>query len=163
MSRRLAVLLAAIFVAVAVAACGDDEEEREGAGATGTATAEQPAQPTGEPVATIDMSLVDFELDPTDPKVDEAGVVEFNLTNDGQSPHNLEIETPQGEFELEEDLQPGGSGTLRAEVSEPGEYVIYCPVSNHREMGMEGTLAVAGEGGGGGESGSDAGGSGPGY
>jgi plastocyanin len=168
LSRRFVAVLVAIAVVGALGACGDDDE-REGAGATtgtGTATGEEPQQePTGEAVATVDMSLVDFELDPTDPKVDEAGVVEFNLTNNGQSPHNLEVETPQGEFELEEDLQPGESGTLKAEISEPGDYVIYCPVSNHREMGMEGTVTVAGEGGsgGGGDSGGDAGGSGPGY
>lgn len=154
-------------MAAAFAACGDDDE-REGAGTTGTgtATAEEPTQePTGEVVATVEMSETDFELDPASPTIDQPGVVEFKLTNDGQAPHNLEVETPQGEFELEEDLQAGESGTLRAELTEPGDYVIYCPVGNHREMGMEGTLTVAGGGedtGGASESG-DAGGGGPGY
>jgi plastocyanin len=169
-SRRLVALLASIAVAGALGACGDDDE-REGAGATtgtGTATAEEGAQePTGEAVATVEMSLRDFELDPADPEVDEAGVIEFTLTNEGQTPHNLEVETPQGEFELEEDLQAGENGTLRAEVSEPGEYVIYCPVDNHRELGMEGTLTVAGGGGGGTETGdggpTGSGGGSPGY
>ena len=165
MSRRLVVLLAAFAVAGALGACGDDDE-REGAGTTGTGTSTA-VEPTGEPVATVEMGLRDFELDPSDPEVDGAGVVEFKLSNDGQTPHNLEVETPQGEFELEQDLEPGQSGNLKAEVTEPGEYVIYCPVSNHREMGMEGTLTVAGGGGGGTDTGTDesggAGGGSPGY
>lgn len=156
------------------AACGDDDE-REGAGTTGTGTGTAPAEEqaqeaTGEAVATVEMSLTDFKLDPADPEVDEAGVIEFTLTNDGQAPHNLEVETPQGEFELEQDIEAGGSATLKAEVTEPGEYVIYCPVGNHREMGMEGTLTVAGGGGGGTDTGDggatesgDAGGGRPGY
>src|SRR5688572_20114745 len=79
-SRRLVALHATVAVAGALGACGDDDE-REGATATtgtGTATGEEPQQePTGEAVATVDMSLVDFELDPADPEVDEAGVIEF--------------------------------------------------------------------------------------
>ena len=168
MSRRLVALLAALVVAGALGACGDDDDREGGEAATtgtGTATAEETAtQPTGEAVASIDMSLVDFRLEPSDPQVDRTGVIEFKLSNNGQAPHNLEVETPQGEFELEQDLEPGQSGTLEAEVTEPGEYVIYCPVGNHREMGMEGTLTVGGgeTGGGSTETGSAGGGS-PGY
>ena len=166
MSRRVVALLAATAVAGAFAACGDDDE-REGAGATtgtGTATAEEPAQePTGEVVATVEMSETDFELDPQNPEIEEPGVVEFRISNDGQTQHNLEVETPHGEFELEENLQAGETATLKAELTEPGEYVMYCPVDNHREMGMEGTVTVAGGGGGddGGAGGS--GDAGPGY
>lgn len=154
MSRRVVALLAALAVAGALGACGDDDE-REGGDAAGTgagtATAEEHApEVTGDPVASVDMSLKDFELDPAEPEVAEVGVIEFKLSNDGQAPHNLEVETPQGEFELEEDLEAGQSGTLRAQIEEPGEYVLYCPVGNHREMGMEGTLTVSGGGSGGG-------------
>jgi hypothetical protein len=31
-----------------------------------------------------------------------------------------------------------------------GRYELYCPVGNHKEMGMEGTLSVGGAPGGGG-------------
>ena len=164
MSRRAAAVLVVIATAGLPAGCGD--EEREGAGTTGTGTAGTEAhaqEPAGSAVATVEMSLTDFELDPSDPEVAESGVVEFSLSNDGQAPHNLEVETPEGEFELEQDIGPGESATLKAELSEPGEYVIYCPVGDHRERGMEGTVTVAG--GGGGESGGGGGGGGgtPGY
>jgi uncharacterized cupredoxin-like copper-binding protein len=34
-------------------------------------------------------------------------------------------------------------GTLElVDLNEPGTYEMYCPVSNHREMGMEGEITV---------------------
>jgi uncharacterized cupredoxin-like copper-binding protein len=145
MGRSAATLLAVIAVGASLAGCGDEEREEAGTTGTGTAGTEAHAQqPTGPAGATVEMSLVDFELDPSDPEVDQSGVVEFSLSNDGEAPHNLEVETPDGEFELEQDLQPGQTGTLRAQVPEPGEYVMYCPVGDHRERGMEGTLTVTG-------------------
>lgn len=171
-SRRALALLAAIAVAGSLSACGGDEE-REGAGAavTGTETGAtgEATQPTGAPVATISVREMEFELDPANPRIDETGTVLFEISNEGEVEHNLEVETPQGEFELEENIAPGESATLEVELSEPGEYVWYCPVGNHRELGMEGRITVAGGGSGGnggeGEDG-DAGASGggtPGY
>jgi plastocyanin len=157
-------LAVAAFIGT-LAGCGDEEREEAGATATGTTATEEHAQePAGRPVATIEMSETDFALDPAEPRVDETGVVEFAISNDGEAPHNLEVETPEGEFELEQDLEPGETATLKAELPEPGEYVMYCPVGDHRERGMEGTITVGG--GGGGESGGEAGDSGggtPGY
>ena len=153
MSRRVVALVAAFIVVCALGACGEDED-REGAGAaTGTAPAEETAQaPSGPVVDTVEISETDFKLDPQNPTVDNQGVVAFRISNEGQTAHNLEIETPQGEFELEKNLQPGESATLRVELGESGDYVMYCPVGNHREMGMEGKVTV-GEGGGSGSGG----------
>ena len=150
MGRSAVTLLTAIAVAVPLAGCGD--EEREEAGTTGTGTPGTEAgtqQPSGPAAATVEITETEFELDPADPEVPESGVVEFALTNDGDVEHNLEVETPEGEFELEQNIAPGQSATLKAELPEAGEYVIYCPVGDHRERGMEGTVTVAGGGGGG--------------
>jgi uncharacterized cupredoxin-like copper-binding protein len=67
--------------------------------------------------------------------------VTFDVSNDGQSPHNLEVEGNGIEEELESDLDAGETGTLAVEL-EPGEYEWYCPVGNHADLGMEGTLTV---------------------
>ena len=40
------------------------------------------------------------------------------------------------------DLSPGQSGVLTVDLSKPGTYEFYCPVGNHREQGMEGTITV---------------------
>ena len=137
-------------LALSQAACGDDDDETDRAGTTATGTAEtQPEQPARAPVETIAVRETDFELDPQNARVAKTGVVEFRVSNEGEVEHNLEVETPQGEFELEENIPPGETATFRAELEEPGEYVWYCPVGDHRERGMEGTVTVAGGGTGG--------------
>jgi plastocyanin len=148
---RARALLAVLALALAVAGCEAKEEA--------PAPSEQGAQePAGEPVATVEVSETDFALDPADPTVPEPGVVEFVATNDGQAPHSIEVEGPDQEF-VSDTIQTGESTTLRAELP-PGEYAWYCPIANHRELGMDGTVTVEEGSGssGGSEEGSSAGG-----
>ena len=63
-----------------------------------------------------------------------------------RSVHALEIEAPGGEVETG-DIQPGESATLTANLDRPGKYEWYCPVGNHRDLGMEGEITVGGGGG----------------
>jgi uncharacterized cupredoxin-like copper-binding protein len=96
----------------------------------------------------VRVSETEFKLDPANPTVEEAGTVEFDVANDGKVVHALEVEGPKGEVETEE-IQPGRSATLEVDLSKPGSYVWYCPIGNHRELGMEGRITVAGGGSGG--------------
>ena len=137
--RRTAVALLAIVAALALAACGGDDDD-DGEEATEAATQTAPAGGGGE---TVDMSFTDFALNPAQVTV-APGEVTFNLTNDGQAPHNLEVEGPSGEAELDQDLEAGQSGQLTVDLSQPGTYEMYCPVGNHRQMGMEGEITVSG-------------------
>jgi plastocyanin len=160
---RVSLLAAAATTAfvLGLAACGDDEEEADRPAATGTQTA--PAKPAGRPVARVSVSETDFRLKPANPRIDKPGVVEFRATNDGEATHALEVEGPKGEVETK-DLAPGESATLRADLGKPGTYTWYCPVGNHRELGMRGKITVArGGGGGASASGQGSGGSSPGY
>ena len=43
--------------------------------------------------------------------------------------------------EEETEVITGGSAKLTVEL-EPGEYKVYCPVGNHEQAGMVGTLTV---------------------
>ena len=54
---------------------------------------------------------------------------------------------PSGEVETE-DLEPGESADLAVDLSEPGDFEMYCPVDSHKDKGMEGTITVGGGGGG---------------
>jgi uncharacterized cupredoxin-like copper-binding protein len=72
----------------------------------------------------------------------KAGEVTFVLKNDGQIDHNIEVEGPSGEAELEQDLGPGESGELTVDLSEPGTYEFYCPVDDHKDLGMTGEVSV---------------------
>ncbi len=110
--------------------CGGDDDETASAGSAASAGGQ-----------TVSISETDYELDPSDPTV-QPGTVSFRVTNDGGVAHNLEVEGPKGEVELEQDIGPGESGTLTVDLSQPGSYEMYCPVGNHRDLGMEGEITV---------------------
>jgi len=136
MLRLLTYICVALAVPLALLACGSDEEEEAGG-------------------QTVDVTATEFAFDPANIQLDEAGTYTFHLTNAGEFEHALEIEG-QG-IEEETDVIGGGeSADVTVDLTD-GEYEIYCPVGNHREMGMEGTLVV---GAGGAGAGTDTGGTG---
>ena len=132
--RRLALLLA--VAAVLLPACGE-EDTPDGASPNG-------AGASGGDV--VEVALSEFALKPASFSL-EPGAYTFHVVNDGSVAHALEVEGPTGEVETE-DLEPGASADLDVDLSEPGEYEVYCPVDGHREQGMEGTITVGGGGGG---------------
>jgi uncharacterized cupredoxin-like copper-binding protein len=138
-TRRFAALFAigAAF-AVPIAGCGgSDDDDSTSNAATPPATSGAAAGGGG----TVDLSATDFKFTPADPTV-KSGEVTFNLKNDGQETHSLEIEDVNGsDQELEGDVSPGGDGTLKVNLP-AGKYEFYCPVDDHKEMGMEGEITV---------------------
>jgi plastocyanin len=147
----IAVMVPLVVFSLALAACGDDDDDDGGettAAAETTTEATTTETTTEEPAGgggggggeTLDVSLVDFAIDPPDPTV-KAGTVTFAVSNDGNALHNLEIEGNGVEEELPADLSGGQSGELTVDL-QPGTYEWYCPVGNHAAMGMEGELTV---------------------
>lgn len=133
--RSLPAIVSLIGAALLLAACGSDENG-DGA-ATPAASAE-----------TIEISATEFAFDPPTIELDQAGEYTFRLTNDGGTPHALEIEGAGIEEAASETIGPGETTEVTVELGE-GEYEMYCPVDGHRDMGMEGTLVVGGAGAGG--------------
>ena len=132
--RRLALLLA--VAAVLLPACGE-EDTPDGASPNEAGTG------GGE---VVEVALNEFALEPASFSL-EPGSYTIHVVNDGSVVHALEVEGPSGEVETA-DLEPGDSADLDVDLSEPGEYEIYCPVDDHKGMGMEGTITVGGGGGG---------------
>jgi uncharacterized cupredoxin-like copper-binding protein len=72
-----------------------------------------------------------------------AGSYTIEVVNEGDANHDLVIEDAGGtEVAASEVIQPGQSGTVEVSL-QPGEYVFYCSIGNHREMGMEVAVTVA--------------------
>lgn len=96
-----------------------------------------PDAPPGEGKVTV--RLEDFKLNPDQLTV-KAGTVTFRLENAGRYTHDFSIEGPG----VDEKAPKVGAGrTFEWEVSlKPGEYRISCPISNHADRGMTGTLTV---------------------
>jgi uncharacterized cupredoxin-like copper-binding protein len=120
--------------AVALAGCGSDDDN-------GGDSA--PAAASSGGGQTVRLKATEFKFTPSDPSVDKAGKITFDVSNDGSVDHALEVEGPDGDVETDS-IAAGGSATLTVDLSKPGKYEIYCPIGNHKEMGMEGTVTVAG-------------------
>lgn len=147
--HRAALVWTVAVLTAFLPACGEDREgsvEQSGTGTTATGTtgtSTAPGRASGPVVATVRVRETEFELDPPNPRIAKAGLVEFDVTNAGQVPHALEVEGPNGEVETET-IAPGKGATLKADLSKPGSYVWYCPVADHDRRGMKGKITVAG-------------------
>ena len=136
-------LVIASVAALALAGCGGDDEEERPAATTGGGTETEPAEAKGPASAKLTIRETDFKLTPSRAEVARPGVVEVVARNDGDTVHALEIEGPKGEVETST-FGPGRSDRVRVDLSEPGTYEMYCPVGNHRDLGMKGEVVVAG-------------------
>ena len=62
------------------------------------------------------------------------------LDNPSSVPHAIEVEGKGVEAEGET-VEKGGVSKVTVDLK-PGEYEYYCPVDDHKQAGMEGTLTV---------------------
>ena len=128
----------ALLLATALfAGCGGDDEEQPAS--TPEATQEEPASGGGG--QTVEVSspkdgALKFDQSELSAK---AGKVTFTYTNPSQVPHGFEVEGNGVEEETEVITASDASVTVDLK---PGTYTYYCPVGQHREAGMEGTLTV---------------------
>ncbi len=147
MKKNRNLVVAGVLVLGLVAACGGSSGAQQGAG--GQAGAQTPAQqaPTQagaqSEAKTIEIVETDFALNPSTVTIDAPGVYTFVAVNKGQAQHALQIEGA-GISKKTETVGPGGSARLTVEITQPGEYKIFCPVEGHSNLGMQGTLHVQG-------------------
>ncbi|MFD2093939.1 cupredoxin domain-containing protein [Blastococcus deserti] len=124
-----------------------------GTDAAGTAGADAPAStstaaPTSEAapseareVVTLTATEDDYTIS-LDQDTLTAGTYEIEVVNDGRASHDLVVERDGEDVAASEPLAPGESGTVEVTL-EPGEYVFYCSISNHRSMGMKIPVTVS--------------------
>jgi plastocyanin len=92
------------------------------------------------PIDTIEVDETEFSLDPDDITLNWSGTYVFRAVNSGDVVHALEIEG-HGIEEETPNIQPGESSELEVNL-DPGTYELYCPVDDHEERGMMGTVTV---------------------
>ncbi len=88
----------------------------------------------------VELSLKDFVLNP-DTLTARAGAITFVLTNEGRYTHDFRVDGNG----VDKKAPKVGRGRSREwEITlGPGTYAISCPISNHADRGMVGTLTVA--------------------
>lgn len=124
---------------------GDDDDTNDDNDDTTGQASDEPEDDADHEVveATIDVTLVDYEIDM--PETAPSGIVAFALDNEGDLPHGIAIEEvsgDNGELLGAMTAEPGDTEQVELEL-QPGDYVVFCPVGNHREdHGMETELTV---------------------
>ena len=126
-----------VLVAVALAGCGGKSASKKQAAAPASGG------------KTIQVKESEFHIAPAKITISSTGSVTFDATNAGKIDHALELEGNGVEQKIGT-ISPGSSGKLTVTLSKKGTYELYCPIDNHRAMGMEATVVVGGASAGGG-------------
>ncbi|MGH2962894.1 MAG: cupredoxin domain-containing protein [Solirubrobacterales bacterium] len=141
-SLRILPLLLVIAAVGIVAGCGGDDDDGEMTAAETTAT-ETETGGGGGGAQTVGMT--EFEFEPNDLTASQGDKI--TAENTGSAVHNLTIEEGSDpeqastEVAATPDVDAGDSGEVTVDA-DPGEYSIVCTISNHRELGMIGTLKL---------------------
>ncbi len=75
------------------------------------------------------------------PSTMRAGAVTFRVTNAGTIEHNFVVDGQGIKKSFDNNLQPGQTNTLQVNLT-PGTYQVYCPLDDHRSLGMLVNLTV---------------------
>jgi plastocyanin len=142
--QRITFVLALLLSAgvLLAAGCGGDEGGGGEGASTPEATEEAPAEESsgggGEALTLTADPGGSISWEPGELSA-PAGSVTIRLVNESSTPHAVEVEG--NGVEEKSETVTGGETELTVDL-EPGEYTYYCPVGQHRQNGMEGTLTV---------------------
>lgn len=121
-----------------VAACSSDDSSTK---TDDKAATDKAATDKGSSSATaVKVEGKEYEfIPPAVEAVAEGGKITVEFSNKGTIEHDFTVEG----HEDETIAAPKPGETVTGSVTlEAGEYVIYCSIAGHRDMGMEGTLTV---------------------
>jgi plastocyanin len=117
---------------LALAGCGSSGSD------SGTTTTESPAPPQRR--LTVLISTDGHRFEPPYTKLGFPGTYSVTFANNDKIPHALVLDGPGGKTELGP-VKPGKSVTEDVDLTEGGDYTIYCPVDDHRSKGEQGVIS----------------------
>jgi plastocyanin len=98
------------------------------------------------PDTSVAITLTEFTITPASITVPLGEPVTFVVTNAGGAQHNLVVELESRGIEqrlFATNLLPGETRRVTFTFDASGNWEMYCPVGNHRALGMQGTIQVA--------------------
>jgi plastocyanin len=131
--RRILLLLP---LALPLAACG-------GGGSSSNAAGGSSSQASAPVMQSVMIGEKEFSLTPSSISLTKPGEYSFQVRNNGQIGHALEIEG-HGVEQKTGTIDPGSSATLNVDLAKAGSYEVYCPIDGHKNKGMRATLTVGG-------------------
>lgn len=87
----------------------------------------------------VQVTLTEFHI-AVDPSTIKAGTVRFTVKNQGTVVHAFEVKG-NGIDQKSSNLNPGESETMTVDLT-PGTYDTWCPIDNHKNLGMFAQLTV---------------------
>lgn len=138
MAARAIVLLAVVAVGLTYGGCG---EQRDAAASTTPTPLDATATAPDDAIETLEVSLSEYRLTPSDPRLARPGLIAFVATNDGLSRHALRVDGPAGEV-TSRTLAPGERTTITVRLP-AGTYKWYGPIADDERRGMVGRVRVA--------------------
>jgi hypothetical protein len=87
----------------------------------------------------VPVTLTEHEIDL--PETAPAGALTFQLNNQGQQSHSFVIEGDGVDEQIDIELRPGETRNFTVAL-EPGTYIVWCPIGDHRERGMEAQIEI---------------------
>jgi uncharacterized cupredoxin-like copper-binding protein len=146
MTRFFTSVAALAAAGVLVAGCGSDDKSGNadsGSAATESSTSGTAAAGSGAgdnlTLAASESGGLSFTKKDLTAQAGKVTITMDNPSSD-QMPHAIAIEG-NGVDKDGQVVQPGGKSTVSVDLK-PGKYTFYCPVGQHRQAGMEGTLTV---------------------
>jgi len=131
--RRLVLLLP---LAMPLAACGG--------GGSGSNAAQNTTTAAGSAASssqTVVLSEKEFSITPSSIALTKTGTYTFKVRNNGHIGHALEVEG-HGVEQKTGTIDPGKTATLQVDLAKAGSYEVYCPIDDHKNMGMKASLTV---------------------
>ena len=128
---KLTLAAALAACALALGACGDDDDDSNGGAGGGGGDGATRLELAADPGGALKFNKTSLTAEP--------GKVRIAFDNPARLPHAVGVEGMGVEEETETITE------AKAELSvdlEAGEYKFYCPVGNHEQAGMVGTLTV---------------------
>jgi plastocyanin len=134
-------------------ACGNSDDSSAASTTSSTSSSSSPASSSSAsssststssaaPAAqTLSVTEADFSID-LDSTTLPAGDYTITVTNNGHATHDFVVEQNGSDVAKSDTLGPGASGTVTVTL-QPGSYVFYCSIGNHRAMGMETNVTVS--------------------
>lgn len=138
MRSRTSALISFAALTLALGGCG---EQRGRVARTVPAPLDEQTTAPGRASEASAVSLTEYRLSPSNPRLARPGRIAFTATNDGQVRHALRVDGPAGSV-TSDILAPGGRGTIVVKLP-PGTYKWYCPIADHEQRGMVGRVRVA--------------------
>lgn len=139
-SVTCALFAAAALIAGCGSAAGAGHTTERTLAATSRGGPNPAAAYSGGP-AVVRLSESEFTITPSNPRVTGTRAVDFEVTNNGSVTHSFAVRTRFGVLKSQP-IAPGQTGGLTVDLIKPGIYAFYCPLHDHRQRGMRGSVVV---------------------